>query len=284
MAEEDLSRIVTFRNELPAPVVLYWEGEAERVAQNDGEPIAAFGGEVALRVFYNHHFSYDYGGERHPVHIFQGSDPLHVLTAGRSELTVRCSVTTEGNMVKNQIITIRVVPWWAPRGASRFLHLVRIGYFNGSALTRVVPGFLSQFGISADYETRTNWRNANIPDDPFHDPKIKFYPGSLSFAGSGPDSRTTEIFIVMPDTPQSQLDYFGTNSWETPFGLIDYVDSSPVSTWYSYGDMPPWGDGVDPRRVYEADGYEYLRREFPRLDYIEECVVDEIYLDAAKEL
>lgn len=284
-AEEEQRIIVTFRNELPEPVILYWEGNNERVAQNNGEPIASLGGEMVTNTFIGHSFSYDYGGERHLVHIFSGSDSLRVLTAGRTEIAVKCTVTSHGNTVKNEPLTIRVVPWWSPRGACRFLELIRLGYYNRNALTRVVPNFLTQFGISADYEMRTHWRNANISDDPVHNPKIPFLPGSLSFAGSGPDSRSTEIFIVMPETAQSQLDYFGINPWETPFGFIDDVSATPVATWYSYGDMPPWGEGVDPQKVYKADGYEYLNRDFPRLDYIETCEVEEIVLDeAASEL
>lgn len=284
-AEEEESIIVTFRNELPEPVVLYWEGENEREVQNNGEPIAALGGEIVTKTYPGHLFSYDYGGERHPVRIFDSSDSLRVLTAGRTEIAVKCTVTSQGNTVQNEGLTIRVIPWWSPRGACRFLELVRLGYYNHNALTRVRPKFLTQFGISADYEMRTHWRSANIADDPVHDPRIPFLPGSLSFAGSGPDSRSTEIFIVMPETPQSQLDYFGINPWETPFGFIDDVSTTPVATWYSYGDMPPWGEGVDPQKVYKADGYEYLKRDFPRLDYIETCEVEEIVLDeTASEL
>jgi peptidyl-prolyl cis-trans isomerase A (cyclophilin A) len=284
-AEEEQSIIVTFRNELPEPVVLYWEGENEREVQNNGEPIAALGGEIVTKTYPGHLFSYDYGGERHPVRIFDSSDSLRVLTAGRTEIAVKCTVTSQGNTVQNEGLTIRVIPWWSPRGACRFLELVRLGYYNHNALTRVRPKFLTQFGISADYEMRTHWRSANIADDPVHDPRIPFLPGSLSFAGSGPDSRSTEIFIVMPETPQSQLDYFGINPWETPFGFIDDVSTTPVATWYSYGDMPPWGEGVDPQKVYKADGYEYLKRDFPRLDYIETCEVEEIVLDeTASEL
>ena len=37
-----------------------------------------------------------------------------------------------------------VKPYWSPMGASRFLELVRAGYYDGVALNRVVPGFLMQ--------------------------------------------------------------------------------------------------------------------------------------------
>ncbi|KAI2491117.1 peptidyl-prolyl cis-trans isomerase [Fragilaria crotonensis] len=129
---------------------------------------------------------------------------------------------------------------------------------------------LTQFGIGADYELRTEYRTANIKDDA---PKgIAFQPGYMSYAGSGPDSRSSEIFIVMPDTGEAQLAYFGKeNSWETPFGFVEPESMSTVAQWYDYGDMPPWGSGPDPQLIYEEDGYEYLKREFPKLSYINEC-------------
>ncbi len=61
--------------------------------------------------------------------------------------------------------------------------------------------------------------------------------------GNGPDSRTTEIFIVMPGTGEDQLDYFGENSWETPFAVV-LGDLDILNEIYSgYGDMPPEGAG-----------------------------------------
>ena len=48
----------------------------------------------------------------------------------------------------------------------------------------------------------------------------KFAEGMLSFAGSGKDSRGSEMFFVMPGCPPEQLNAFGSNSWETPFGRV----------------------------------------------------------------
>ena len=93
---------------------------------------------------------------------------------------------------------------------------------------------LTQFGIARDVELRRKFEREAFPDD--RDEKRKFRPGYMSFAGNGVDSRTTEVFIVMPGkgpsmriscgsdaelfnelfnqgTPQHQLNYFGQNSW-----------------------------------------------------------------------
>ena len=47
--------------------------------------------------------------------------------------------------VKLEKLDIMIKPYWSPMGATRFLELVRKGYFDGVALNRVVPKFLTQF-------------------------------------------------------------------------------------------------------------------------------------------
>lgn len=187
-----------------------------------------------------------------------------VFLIGPESVQVHCT-TTEGSL------DITVKPAWSPRGAARFLNLIYIGYYNGCALNRVVKQFLTQFGISSDYEKRTSWRSQTILDDS-PSSKISFQPGYMSFAGSGPNSRTTEVFVVMPDTPQHQLEYFGVNPWETPFGFVK--DLTTVNKWEaSYGDMEPWGNGPNPQLIYQENGYEYLKEHFPKLTYLKECKI-----------
>ena len=78
-------------------------------------------------------------------------------------------------------------------------------------------------------------REVAIWDD--YDPSIGFEPGFVSYAGSGPDSRTAEIFVVMPGASQEQLERFGENAWETPFGFVE-GDLGVLKRIYSgYGDM-----------------------------------------------
>lgn len=288
---------VIIRNELNVDLDIFWEHEeqeratkgndatdyeynhhANRVSQG---PVAARGGELVFESFANDLFSYTHDGHRHflyvpsvPANAMHQQAYLVVTPGNKGEVLVRCSTTTNSRTQVDQTIDISVRPHWSPRGASRFLEMVRDKYLDGTALNRVVPNFLTQFGISANYEMRNVAREANIYDDP--SVGIAFEEGTMSFAGSGPDSRTTEIFVVMPGTPQHQLDHFGTNSWETPFAKVlgNIADEShPVGNWFSYGDLPPTGEGPDAGQIYAEDGYEYLEREFPNMDYINSCVV-----------
>lgn len=275
---------VTFVNELPnAQIDLYWENHETRGRKFEGT-IDPRGGFLRVDTYDGHEFSYEIesDGERH---YFQPKG-FAVLLGSTHCIQVRCDVTTYSRK-SSDTFNILVKPYWSQRGASRFLELVRSGYYDGVALNRVVPGFLTQFGIAADPTVRNHWGKLAIVDDlPFDD--ITFQPGYLSFAGSGIDSRTTEIFIVMPGVGQEQLDYFGENSWETPFGLLEgNVEESALTKIYSgYGDMPPWGKGPESSRIYDEDGYTtYLPNAFPLLDYIERCyVVDEVDIDIEEEL
>lgn len=206
------------------------------------------------------------------------------MLGDREDIRVRCDVTTDSRQF-SETVDILVKAYWSPRGASRFLELVRLGYYDGVALNRVVPGFLTQFGIAVDPTMRNNWGGLPIFDDSPLD--IHFQPGYLSFAGSGPNSRTTEIFIVMTGVDQEQLDYFGENSWETPFGVLEgNVEESALKKIYSgYEDMSPWGSGPESNRIYDEDGYTaYLPNDFPLLDYIERCYVVEEDVDIEEEL
>lgn len=197
-------------------------------------------------------FSYDLSGSRHYIAASPPDDlgQKFVILAGDTQgIPVRCSLQREFDTEKEEgllspALEITVQPYWAPRGASRFLELVRAGYYDGVALNRVVPEFLIQFGIARDYDQRMEWDERTIPDD-MEGRDLKFEPGFISFAGNGPNSRTTEIFIVMPGTSEEQLDFFGTSEWETPFGSVATpVEGSVLTRIYDgYGDMPPWGNG-----------------------------------------
>jgi len=145
--------------------------------------------------------------------------------------------TTKGD------IHISIKPFWSPYGAARFLDLASNyhRYFDGCALNRVMPKFLVQFGIGEDYWKRRFFRQKYIPDDPFLDPPIRYKPGYMSFASTGKDKRSSEVFIVMPDASEQQLNFFGSgeSTWETPFGYVDEDDLNIVGSFHSYGEIAP---------------------------------------------
>jgi len=173
---------------------------------------------------------------------------------------IRCE-TTKGN------IRIQVYPQWAPTGAARFIELVETGFFTDVGLTRVLSNFLVQFGIAADPQLQKQWEaKGNLLDDPTPSGTL-VKRGTMAYAGGGKDSRTTQVWIAFK--PNRNL---GTQLWETPFGEVLEEDMHVVDSFYAgYGDMEAFGGhGPDQGRQHQ-DGNEYLRNQFPQLDYVKKC-------------
>jgi len=154
--------------------------------------------------------------------------------------------TTKGDFV------IEVHRDWSPLGADRFYNLVKNGFYNRAHFFRVVSGFVVQFGLSPTPGVNTAWHDATIQDDPVTQTNSK---GSITFATSGPNTRTTQLFISLGDN--ARLDAMGFS----PFGkVIEGMDV--VEKLYSgYGEAPDQG------RI-QAEGKPYLDANFPQLDSI----------------
>jgi cyclophilin family peptidyl-prolyl cis-trans isomerase len=60
---------------------------------------------------------------------------------------------------------IEIYPEAAPNAAQRFLELVNNGFYNNTPVSRVVEGFVAQFGVNWR-EGFSDWQNRNFDDDP----------------------------------------------------------------------------------------------------------------------
>jgi len=160
-------------------------------------------------------------------------------------------------------VVVEVTRAWAPHGADRFHELVKAGYYNDDRFYRVVPHFVAQFGINGRPDVAQLWSSLRILDDPVVQKNRR---GTLTFAASGPASRTTQVFINLRDN--LTLDHQGF----APFGRV--VDGMDVldHLYGGYGDMPPRGEGPDGVQI-EKQGNGYLESHFPRLDYIKKATV-----------
>lgn len=167
--------------------------------------------------------------------------------------------TTKGDLV------IEVHRDWAPLGADRFFNLVKNGFYDDASFFRVLPGFMAQFGISAKPAVSKVWEPATIKDDPVIQSNKRGY---VSYATSGPNTRTTQMFINFGDN--SRLDGQGF----TPFGMViegmDIVDK----LYSGYGEGAPGGAGPDQGRI-QHEGKAYLDKEFPQLDSIKTARITE---------
>ncbi|MGI8958643.1 MAG: peptidylprolyl isomerase [Bryobacteraceae bacterium] len=160
--------------------------------------------------------------------------------------------TTKGEVV------ISVHRDWAPLGADRFYELTKIGFYDGDRFFRALRGFVVQFGVNGDPKVNKQWSEIPIKDDP---PKVTNKVGTITFATSGPNSRSTQIFINIGDN--SRLDDQGF----TPFGEVTKGLDSIQNVYMDYGDGPPGGTGPDQGAIADV-GNAYLEEHFPKLDYI----------------
>ncbi len=159
--------------------------------------------------------------------------------------------TTKGDFV------VEVTRAWAPLGADRFYNLVRYHFYDSAGIFRVVPGFVTQFGIPARPEIGKAWAEAKIPDDPASQSNLT---GTLTFATAGPNTRTTQVFINLVDN--ARLDGMGF----APFGKV--VEGFDVVGKFYNG----YGDGMDQQRLTN-EGKAFLDKNYPLLDSIKTAVI-----------
>lgn len=165
--------------------------------------------------------------------------------------------TTKGDF------TIKVTRAWAPNGADRFYNLVKLGYYDGTRFFRTVDNFMVQWGINGNPSVNGAWLRASFPDDPVVKSNKR---GFVTFATTGNDGRTTQVFINYNDA-NARLDAMYDKKGFPPFGEV--VDGMKVvdSLYKGYGDGPPSGKGPSQGRL-QREGNAYLDKEFPEIDAV----------------
>jgi peptidyl-prolyl cis-trans isomerase A (cyclophilin A) len=161
-------------------------------------------------------------------------------------------VTTKGSFI------VEAYRKWSPLGVDRFYNLVKRNYYEGLPIFRVVHNFVAQFGISIDPKLNEYWENKPVQDEPLRASNLKGY---IAFARSGPDSRTTQLFINLKDnTRLDTVNYNGATGFPPIGRIVEGIEVIDNLNW-EYGDNPSQ-DSI------KVKGREYTQRVFPRMDYI----------------
>ncbi len=179
-------------------------------------------------------------------------NPQHAswIQTGPSIYKVRIT-TTKGDFI------LEISRAWAPLGADRFYNLVRNGFFDDSRFYRIRAGAFAQFGIPGNPEIAKVWQHNSFKDDPVKEKNLR---GTIAYAMTGPDARTTQLYINLKDNPQQDEQGFA------PIGKV--IDGlAVVDQLYSeYAETSGGGmRGGKQGRLFE-EGNVYLDREFPKLD------------------
>jgi cyclophilin family peptidyl-prolyl cis-trans isomerase len=133
--------------------------------------------------------------------------PLPGKEGAVPELTEKTTVnmqTTAGDLV------IELYPQAAPNAVQRFTELVQAGFYDDTPISRVVPGFVAQFGINWR-EPHNAWQDRHFNDDPT---LFALERGTLAFAKAGVDTNSTQVFINYVENnrlsdPQYNFTVFG---------------------------------------------------------------------------
>ena len=146
---------------------------------------------------------------------------------------------------------------WAPLGVDRFYNLVRAGFFDDSRFFRVRAAYIAQFGIAGNPAIATVWREERILDDPVKQSNTR---GFVGYAMTGPNTRTTQLYINLVDNSRNDREGFA------PIGRV-VEGMEVVDRLYSGYDESAGGGmrGGKQGKLFES-GNAYLDREFPRLD------------------
>jgi peptidyl-prolyl cis-trans isomerase A (cyclophilin A) len=147
---------------------------------------------------------------------------------------------------------------WAPNAADHFYTLVKNNFYDEARFFRVVPNFMVQFGIAADPAVQAKFKGT-IKDDPVKESNKKGY---VTFAQtSAPDSRSTQIFINYKDNGFLDSQRFA------PFGQVVSGMDAVEKINADAGEKPNQGS-------IQAEGNAYLKKAFPKLDYVKKATIE----------
>jgi len=158
-------------------------------------------------------------------------------------------------------ITVVLKRAWAPHGVDRAYNLARAGYFDDSRIYRVVDGFVAQFGLAGDPGIAEVWSNEKVASDPRRTSNVR---GTVTFAQSSPDDRTTNLFINLSDNPR--LDALGF----APIGRVVKGMAAADRFYAGYGERPM--AAANTKRLY-GEANAFLDAKYPKLDRIRKITV-----------
>jgi cyclophilin family peptidyl-prolyl cis-trans isomerase len=113
-------------------------------------------------------------------------------------------------------LVLRLDPSFAPVAVTRIVSLVRAGFFDGMAIHRVVPGFVTQLGSP----TGDGFGPTDQPALPCETSPARFTPGSIGMALAGRDTGSTQLFVTHGSFPRLDGQYAWLGTASGPWGAV----------------------------------------------------------------
>lgn len=155
---------------------------------------------------------------------------------------------------KESNFTVRVHPEWAPAGSKRFQDILQAGIMKDARFFRVIPGFMVQWGIPGVPKVAAKWMRKRIPDDPVQQTNKR---GTMTFATSGPNSRTTQMFINYANN-----DFLDKQGFAPFAEVLDDGMKVVESIQAKYKEKPN-------QNKIQHHGNKYLMKHFPELSFVD---------------
>ena len=157
-------------------------------------------------------------------------------------LTRKTTLTMETDLGD---VVIEVYPQAAPNAAKRFVELAESGFFDNTPISRVVQGFVAQFGINWR-EPHRDWKEKSFDDDPT---LFALERGTLAFAKAGPNTNSTQVFINLQENNSLAAPKYNF----TTFGKV--VEGMEIVDQFAMVGDPSMG--LDQGRLW-SNGESYL--------------------------
>jgi cyclophilin family peptidyl-prolyl cis-trans isomerase len=192
-------------------------------------------------------------------------DPL--LKPGSPEMNRRApdNFSVQLQTTKGRIL-IELHRSWAPHGVDRFYNLVARGYYNDSAIFRVIAGKWAQFGINGNPEISQAWRTRTIPDDQRVESNVR---GAVFFAFKEVNGRTTQVVINLRDNSET----FDKEPF-VPIGKVVKGMYVADALYSEYGEQSGGGIRAGKQDALFKEGNKYLKANYPKLDYIVKAAIE----------
>eukprot|EP00283_Hemiselmis_rufescens_P015076 CAMPEP_0173437624 /NCGR_PEP_ID=MMETSP1357-20121228/18129_1 /TAXON_ID=77926 /ORGANISM="Hemiselmis rufescens, Strain PCC563" /LENGTH=247 /DNA_ID=CAMNT_0014402817 /DNA_START=1 /DNA_END=744 /DNA_ORIENTATION=- len=153
--------------------------------------------------------------------------------------------------------TVLVHREWAPKGADRFYSLVMNDFYDGGRFFRYADNFVVQWGLKGEPHIDEMYENgANINDD---SPKKSNSAGRITFATSGTDTRSTQVFVNLADNT------FLDDQGFTPFGELATAEDLDL---FKHKINAEYGEKADQNKIISEGNSLYLQKAFPHMSYI----------------
>ena len=169
----------------------------------------------------------------------------------------------------NATIVLHVARSNAPHGADQFYRLCgSVGFYNGAALIRVVPGNMVEWGPSSSAALNAEYGHTPIPNDPMN--TLSNTKGTLTFNNDGGMGRATVLFLNLGNN--SKLDAQGL----IPFATIHTDDIESFATANAIFNPTPNSTAGVSAQEYANDGNAWIKKAYPGINFITGCTLEKV--------